>query len=240
MEIRGKRKIRVIDDPAADAAEKLGVPCRIRKIRTVPGAVAPFCTTGQLEHADGRTYLRHCGPVAVTNALLALARREDVTVGASPEEIFRTVTEIGRRRGIYWNMNLFRIFGGTNDLRAGEYLRTCFRTFGLAAGVRFCQPLSGDDLLHPVRKEHLLYLELWHHPLYGSHHLICCGACETVSIAARQKVRRKQYLAVADGWSENMRYLDLSEIGRCRFFEICPENDRQHGERRNAAEDSGV
>lgn len=217
-----KKKSQPVRDPAADAQAKTGVPFTVRRVWNVWEPYMSFCTTGEFADAEKKGYRRHCGPTAVTNVILTLAAAgmgESSQVKSAPE-VFTTVAGIGRRHGIYWNMDLLRHFGGTQDLRCGEYLRASLHHYGMRAGVIFHQPLGAADFYSAIRRGSLLYLELRHHPVYGDHHLVCSGMAEVVSTAEKRKLLRKRYLIVADGWSRAPAFLDLSEIGFCHFFEI--------------------
>jgi hypothetical protein len=214
-----KKQGKVIDDPKRDALEKTGISFVVRREWNPWKNLAVFCTTGQFEKT-GEGYKRHCGPVAVTNVILTLNRKYHALPDFNADEIFQTVSRIGMRRGIYWNMDLFHNFGGTHDFRAGEYLRACLRHYEIDASVRLQKPLTREAFLQLVRRGNLLYMELRHHPVYGNHHLVCIGLTELVSNGVPERVRRKYYLIVADGWAGRPRYLDLDEVGICRFFEI--------------------
>lgn len=245
-----KKKRHPVRNPAADAQERTGVPFAVRRVWNAWEPYMSYCTTGMFEHLE-KSYRRHCGPTAVTNVILTLAASEDVsgpeplkmrqtgkayvkipqTVAArteTPQEVFATVARIGMRHGIYWNMDLLHHFGGTQDLRCGEYLRAVLHHYGLRARIIFHQPLTAVSFMDAIRRGSLLYLELRHHPLYGDHHVVCCGMTEVVSTAEKRKPIQRRYLIVADGWSTEPAYLDLAETGFCHFFEIRPEEIMNH------------
>ena len=166
----------------------------------------------------------------------------------SQTDVFEKVSEIGIRHRFYWNMDFLKRFGGTYDLLTGFYLKSCFRFYGIPyrliwpggrgtkwkpgnkwqAGkpevlVKSVIPVRKGQYLRSLQKGNLLYLQLHHHPCYGSHHLVCYGYVEVMSkddAGEGEKSYRKTYLTVADGWTHSLRYLDTSEIGLCRYYEI--------------------
>ena len=77
-----------------------------------------YCTTRQFAKRD-RDYVKHCGPTAITNLVLALSGDPAL----EPARVFDQVAAIGRRLGVYWNMRATKHFGGTSDALAGLYIR---------------------------------------------------------------------------------------------------------------------
>lgn len=226
--LRKTKKInpRPIHDPAADAQAKTGVPFEVRKVWNSWELYMAYTTTDMFAGL-GRGYKRHCGPVSVTNAILTLSAAGGDSRKWQQEhvqEVFTTAARIGQRHGIYWNMDFLHHFGGTQDLRCGEYLRAVMYHYGIRAHVIFHQPISAGSFTDALRRGSLLYIELRHHPVYGDHHVICCGMTEVVSTARNRKPLRRQYLIIADGWSGEPAYLDTAGIGFCHFFEIRPGN----------------
>ena len=47
------------------------------------------------------------------------------------EDVFLKVTDTGIRKGIYWNTDFLKMFGGTFDTFTKVFLRSCFKEFGL-------------------------------------------------------------------------------------------------------------
>nr|WP_027870731.1 hypothetical protein [[Eubacterium] cellulosolvens] len=183
-------------------------------------------------------------------------RREPAPSGYFPSqaEIFEKVSELGIRKRFYWNMDVLKRFGGTYDLLTGFYLKNCFRYYGIPyrmslsgiqgknrlprdrwqaskpeVVVKSVIPVRKEQYLRSLRRGNLLYLQLHHHPCYGSHHLVCYGYVEVAArggICDGQENCRKTYLIVADGWTHALRYLDTSGIGLCRYYEIGVSGER--------------
>ncbi len=174
-----------------------------------------YCTTGQFGRLD-RPYRRNCGPTAMTNLVLTLRERRGETRRETPPEIFRAIARLGRRRAVYWNVDLFGRWGGTSDLLAGAYLRAVLRRFGLEnVRVRRRARLTEKRLDAALARGSLLYLELRRHPRYGDHHLLCYGA-ETRVVNGR----RETLLRLADGWAAEPVLLPLRGLKRAYFVEV--------------------
>ena len=100
-------------------------------------AIASYCTTGQFAML-GKGYVKHCGPTAVTNVIISLLNRScsNGIINERPDidyinRVFLKVTEIGRRKGIYWITDFLKMFGGTFDTFTKVFLHSCFKDFGL-------------------------------------------------------------------------------------------------------------
>ena len=91
------------------------------------------------------------------------------------------------------------------------------RWHGLPSGIQFLRALDEGKLL---------YLQLYLHPCYGTHHVLCYGytAVHSTDSGGKDKEKnRKQreiYLIIADGWNRRPRYLRLKSRGLCNFFAI--------------------
>ncbi len=171
-----------------------------------------YHTTAQFSRLD-RVYRRNCGPTAITNLVLTLRARRGETAREAPPELFRDVAKLGRRRVFYFNIDLFRRWGGTSDLLSGAYLRAALRRNGLqGARVRPRVRLTQRRLEEAFARGSVLYLQLRRHPRYGDHHLLCYGL-ETTDGG-------ETLLRLADGWAEKPVYLPLKGLKRAHFFEI--------------------
>ncbi|MGN0362090.1 MAG: hypothetical protein ACI4ET_04540, partial [Bilifractor sp.] len=73
--------------------------------------------------------------------------------------------------------------------------------------------------LELARQKKLLSLQLRHHPCYGKHHVICYGAVE---VESSDRENHALYLAIADGWAHQMRYLSASALGIYSGLKIGP------------------
>ena len=225
---------RVISDPVSHAETTCGG--RYAAAGTVFPArpYAAFCTTGQFASLDNG-YVRHCGPTAITNFLLLLQKRDGlIPASRSPEDIFRTVTAVGRQRLVYLNRDLFHLYGGTNNLRTGNYLSACLKAYGIPChllNVLGNHPVEQDGSLHlalrvpacpdTMKRELLLgrtlYLVLHHHRCYGNHHVLCYGYQELAEVSSGRKLT---YFLIADGWSAAPRFLAASELGFCSCWSV--------------------
>ena len=129
-------------------------------------------TTGQFARLD-KSYRRHCGPTAVTNLLFMLARLEGRPITEKPEEVFQKVAGIGGKRLLYWNTDLLKWFGGTSDLLAPLFIRSCLRQYGLtsyrvrgpfpatAKRMKLCIPYAEGSFLQLLREEGKLFSEAY-------------------------------------------------------------------------------
>ena len=174
-----------------------------------------YCTTGQFGRLD-RLYRRNCGPTAMTNLVLTLREKRGETLREAPSELFRRIARLGRRRAVYWNIDVFGLWGGTSDLLAGAYLRAALRLCGLEdVRVRRRARLTEKRLDAALARGSLLYVELRRHPRYGDHHLLCYGT-ETRAAGGR----REKLLRLADGWAAEPVLLPLKGLKRAYFLEI--------------------
>ena len=206
-----------ISDPLRHAEKKHGVP--FLKKRTV----APWeewisrHTTGEFASL-GKGYKRHCGPTAVTNMILSLNRRYHLTRSPlAAKEIFLKVARLAQKRGIYWNTEFLNHFGGTSDLLTPLYLHSALRNYHIPAKVSGPVVASRRGLLRDIEDGALIYLQLYLHPIYGSHHLLCYGY--TV-LRALPTGKEEIFLVLADGWNPAPRYLPLSELYLFHYYAV--------------------
>lgn len=165
-------------------------------------------TTGQFARLD-RSYRSHCGPTAVTNLIFALSRAEGRPLPESPEQIFQKVAAIGAKRLFYMNTDFMKLIGGTSDVLAPLFVRTCLKRCGLGDyRVRGPFPASAERIMSELDKGAVLYLEVHRHPVYGSHHMVCYGYKVTGG---------RLMLRVADGWVTKVHELPAGE----EWFALC-------------------
>ena len=238
-----KKKQSPVADPVRDAEKRTGCTW-IRKKTVSPWEPwITHCTTGQFARLD-EGYTRHCGPTAITNLILTLYNRYGSPVNGKcgpaaepgedsgvlvPAEVFQTVSQIGQRKKIYWNTDVFGHFGGTYDFLTEVYIRTCLRQFGIPSGkgqqdsgphrvtVRWHGLPSETQIIRALEAGKLLYLQLYLHPCYGTHHLLCYGY---TNLHNAETGERELYLLLADGWSRRPRYMRMKGRGICNFFAI--------------------
>lgn len=216
-----KKKKKPVPDPVRDAEERFGSPFERKRTVTHWQEQISRCTTGQFARLD-EGYHRHCGPTAITNLILTLNRRYGYMEEPEPAEIFSAVSRIGQTRKIYWNTDVFGLFGGTYDFLTEIYIRACLKEFhipgdGHRLAIRWHALPGETQFLRALDAGKLLYLQLYLHPCYGTHHLLCYGYTSVHSTETR---KREIYLILADGWSRRPRYMRLKERGICNFFAI--------------------
>ena len=171
---------------------------------------------GQTEEHD--RFHRHCGPTAITNLLRSCAMREGKidSLPEDPCEIFERVAQIGRRRLIYINLDLFHRFGGTLDAMAGLYLQRCFREYGLQRpSLRFRFRPDERAMTRALKNGAVLYLQMRGHSKYGNHHMLCYGREDFPD--GRPAVYR-----IADGWAARPVRLTYAQLERFRMLEVYP------------------
>ncbi len=231
-----RRRKPPVAQPLADAELRYGIPFLQKKTVSLWEKEISRHTTRDFARI-GSGYRRHCGPTAITNLILTLHRRyRYLKPPAEARDIFTEVSAIGRKKGIYWNTDFLRFFGGTYDILTRLYITDCLRHYQIPLGagkVGEPDPLSGDSrhrvtvsgrffasksrAVKALNEGKLLYLQLLHHPVYGNHHLLCCGYTVLSSVTGGKK---EMYLILADGWSASPRYLRMSGIGIWHFLEI--------------------
>lgn len=194
-----------------------------------------YCTTKQFEKIGDKNYLRHCGPVAVTNLILTLSRFEKARgteeksdkplkedTDRNETELFCDVARTGQRMLIYHNIDFMGKIGGTSDLLVPLYLMRCFRKYGVHAHIGMRSLLNEKNVGKAIDDGNILYVEFRHHPQYGNHHLICYSAQELFVKKDSRKIGF--YLKCADGWTGQPVYLSAEQIpfGSC-FYSIRPQ-----------------
>ena len=172
-------------------------------------------TTGQFARLD-KSYRKHCGPTAVLNLVFTLADMQGLSLAEKPEDVFRNIAGIGRRRLIYLNTDFMKLFGGTSDFLAPFLIRAALRAYGIN-GYKVRGPFPATE--RRIRKEldngAILYLEVHRHPVYGNHHMLCYG----------YQIRDgKLMLRVADGWVARIHELPAGE----ELFSLCTAVTRIH------------
>lgn len=188
------------------------------------GDLGSYCTTGQFANLkDG--FVKHCGPTAVTNVIItflnkafAEGRIPEKPDGKFIEEVFLKVTETGIRKGIYWNTDFLKMFGGTFDTFTKVFLRSCFKEFGLVDVKTFLRRRATEkNFKKCLENGNICYLQLRFDKPYGSHHVVCYGysyvRCEDTG-------KRYMYLKIADGWSCVPRYMEASDMMLNMFIPV--------------------
>ena len=226
---RMRKKESPVADPVKDAEERSGSEFERKKTAALWQEDIPFCTTGQFARLD-EGYRRHCGPTAVTNLILTLNHRYGYMDEPVPADIFRTVSQIGQKMLIYWNTDVLGRFGGTYDPLTEPYLRASLHHYKIPVRLQWHLFPSETQFIRELDQGKLLYLQLFRHPCYGTHHLLCYGYttvhCEKrMNSDSKRRMNsdgnnREIYLLLADGWSRRPRYLRLKGRGICHFFAV--------------------
>ena len=166
-----------------------------------------YRTTGQFERLISG-FKRHCSPTAISNIILSI--RPEL----NPDLVFKRVAKIGTSHLIYWNMDLFKTFGGTSDFFTGAYLRMALHAFGIYdRKVSFGGMARPRKLRDAFNRGSLVLLAMHNHPKYKSHHVVCYG------IKAQEG---KLYLLLADGWKAGKTVIPYDELNFTIFFEVRP------------------
>jgi hypothetical protein len=172
-----------------------------------------YFQTGQFMKL-GPTYQRHCGPTAITNLVYTLAARTGTPLEKPAEEVFTGIAGIGKRRATYVNASIMGRFGGTSDFLAPAYIRACLKKYGIrgysARGIFWA---SAKRITALLDRGAVIYLELHHHPKYGSHHMLCYG----YRYEGSQVIYR-----CADGWSGKPVELPAMTLGFALYTAIVP------------------
>ena len=133
---------------------------------------------------------------------------------AEPENLFLMCAEIGRRTRIYWNTKILGRFGGTSNPLTGIYLRRCLRASGdisFKTRIRFHVRITPDAVEEALRSGAIVYLQVYGHPKYKNHHMLCYGFSYMGG--------RREFL-LADGWSAGPAWVGDKEIGRGHYLTI--------------------
>ena len=164
--------------------------------------------TGQFAKLD-RSYRRHCGPTAITSLLYTLAQREGRPIKEKPEDVFKRIAQMGKKRLVYMNADFLKRFGGTSDLFAPFLIAACLRAYGLHEyKVRGPYLATANRICRELDRGAILYMEMHRHPIYGSHHMLCYGY---------RIVDGKLMLRTADGWITRIHELPAGQ----ELFSLC-------------------
>lgn len=172
-------------------------------------------TTGQFSQVAGIRYYNNCGPTALTNLVCMyrarfLLRKDNL---ADAREIYGYTAPYGSHHLFYVNRNN-RFLHGSSDIRCGRYIRKIFRKLlDVRPKIRLSR-MTAKNIRSTIDRKGLLYLMLWGHPEYGSHHLIGHG----YRILRSETGQDKTFLAISDGHNASIRYLDMDDFRNCLAF----------------------
>ena len=212
------RKRDKIADPLQDAQKQQPGSYVIRNAidQWEPWA-ARYTTTAHFGRVEEIRYFNNCGPTALTNLLLMAGKRFGQLAGDADraKAVYHRVARFGVRHLYFINSRL-RFAHGTSDLRAASYIRRmCRKLLGIRPRIRLHR-VTRENVRRSLESGSLLYLMLWNHPAYQSHHLLAYG-CEDLENTETGKLRT--YLKVSDGHASAVRYLDLADI-RGLYWEV--------------------
>lgn len=214
----------VIENPVSHASGKYNKLFVQDDYLDLWGEDASYCTTGQFAGL-GRGFVKHCGPTAVTNVLITFMNRA-FAEGRSAEkpdngmksDIFLKVSEIGSRKGIYWNTDFMKMFGGTFDTFTKVLLRSGLREFGLSDIQAMRRRRATEkNFKKCLEAGCICYLQLRFDKPYGSHHVVCYGYSY---VKCEESGKRYMYLKIADGWSTTPRYMEASDMMLNMFIPV--------------------
>lgn len=138
----------------------------------------------------------------------------NAAVRAEQENLFLICADVGRRMRIYWNTELLGRFGGTFNFLTGFYLSRCFRAVDYRSPrpkIRFHPLITPNAVEKALRSGAIVYLEIYRHPKYKDHHMLCYGCRHT---------NGKREFLLADGWAPRPVWAEDSELGRGHFLTI--------------------
>ena len=199
-----------IEDPVQDAEQTgPGIYVPVETIDQWGRWAARCATTSHFMQVEGIRYYNNCGPTALTNLICMCRERER---GAPPEleeakSVYHRIARYGIRH-LYFINSASRWFHGTSDLRAASYIRRmCKRMLGWKPRVRL-RRITWANIHRSLERGSVVYLMLWNHPAYRSHHLLAYG-CQT--LRNEDTGAQRVYLKVCDGHNSAARYVDLED-----------------------------
>ena len=195
---------------------------------------AVYRSTGCYSHL-GKGYVNHCGPTAITNAVLTLRRRaggESGKRGPDGEDraLFEKIARYGTRHLFYFNFSFLKIYGGTLDVLAGIYLRNMLRRY-VSGNIHVSplRPLFTRLMKKELSRGRILYIQVLRHPKYKNHHFLCYGY-KTEPSAEGPRGRKKDNIRFicADGWSMGPKELTKDDFRFGSFRSISLERRTFH------------
>ena len=248
-----KKKTEVIDDPVRHAES-----VHHKKFRVVQRVIPwePYlhvCVTSQFTSL-GKGYERHCGPVAITNLILALQNWFSETDRGSLERVKANNTGNINRGNSDFNPKqqdsgqslqpeaVFLRVSGIGEKMLIYHNMDLFHHFGGTSDaltglyIRTC--LKKYDLdcsvlpYIPFRRGLFMERVKQNRILYlklryhpcYGNHHVIC--CGAVEVESEDRQEHALYLAIMDGWAPHLRYLPVSELGICFGYQIIPGEGR--------------
>ena len=214
----------VIENPVTHAAGKYNKLFVQDDYLDMWGDYASYCTTGQFAGLRNG-YVKHCGPTAVTNVVVSLLNRaySEGLTEVKPDddmksEIFLRVSDVGSRKGIYWNTDFMKMFGGTFDTLTKLLLKSGLKEYGLGyVNVMRRRRATEKNFKKCLDDGCICYLQLRFDKPYGSHHVVCYGYSY---VRCEENGKKYMYLKIADGWSSTPRYMESSDMMLNMFIPV--------------------
>ncbi|MDO5476525.1 MAG: hypothetical protein Q4F43_05350 [Eubacteriales bacterium] len=143
----------------------------------------------------------------------------------SAEQLFLLCADIGKNMHIYWNTDVLGRFGGTSNFLTTFYLRRCLRAAGLGgkAVIRFHPWITPDAVEKALEQGSIVYLEVYRHPKYRSHHMLCYGCRHEKggkSETGQESSAPVRRFLLADGWISRPVWVTGEELGHGHFLTI--------------------
>lgn len=137
----------------------------------------------------------------------------------SADQLFLKCADIGKKMHIYWNTDVLGRFGGTSNFLTGMYLKRCFRAAGLdrKAEIRFHPWITPDAVEKALQQGGIVYLQVYLHPKYKSHHMLCYACRYEKGTEDGTPVRR---FLLADGWAPRPVWVSEKEIGHGHYLTV--------------------
>lgn len=160
-------------------------------------------------------YSKHCGPIAITNAIKMFGNRKDDSIKNTTDTfVFSKVMEANADAGgEYYNGS-----AGTWCYSAGRFIEDSFQKFYVNVFVTGMFKCDAYNLKHSTASERIMYIILQNSGSpYGDHAVIgYAWSCMTRS----SDLGDKHFIKVCDGHNSSGRYLELSLVLDDYYWEI--------------------
>lgn len=199
-----------------------------------------FYDSTQAALGCNQTYYNCCGPIAITNIVLAYKKRYQDSSIPSRSSVFQTIADYGAthtktfdssndvdRTAYYYVNDPDPDIGGTSSSRAPYYIMDSLDMYNIQTSVSGRTLTKFEYVSLSLRSGCLLYLSTFNHELYDNHAVMCYAYTRLRSNVTGYY---KTYLKVADGWDNAPRYIDLltvqadifSDYSICSYISVGP------------------
>ena len=160
-------------------------------------------------YGNNNGYYNHCGPTAISNAVIAFCNRYPNRAGTAinynNNQIFTLIANYGL------GYNYFSNQSGTDGVTVTEYTRNSFLCFGISLSVSNINALgSFDELKRHLLNDDLLIVFLWNFDNYYNNHFVMCYGY--TRLQSQTTGYYLTYMNIADGLSLSPRYLVLASV----------------------------